>query len=152
MVGVALDQTWFKHLCGKLEGTRYISPITNRRGDPLIVETILCRDKSSIRPERLVPSSAISPCISTTAISSNHMQDETIYPTAGCSWQASFGKRELTPMNLLYQMPEGTDIKQFLEVRFIFHIQDDIFTTFNLGIRQYILAILAINIYHLIHA
>jgi hypothetical protein len=48
-------------------------------------------------------------------------------------------------------MPEGTDIKEFLEVRFIFHIQDDIFGAINLGIREYTLAILAINIHHLIH-
>ena len=52
---------------------------------------------------------------------------------------------------LLYQMPEGTDIKQFLEVRFIFHIQDDILGMLDLGIREYTLAILAINIHHLIH-
>ena len=38
-------------------------------------------------------------------------------------------------LELLRQMPERADIKQFLKVWFILHIQDNIFATFNMGIR-----------------
>lgn len=35
---------------------------------------------------------------------------------------------------LFHHVPEGTDIVQFLEIGFVFHVQDDILRPLNLGL------------------
>ena len=51
-----------------------------------------------------------------------------------------------------HQSPEGADIVHLVEVRFVFHVQNDVFDTLYLGIRQDALAVPAIDVHHLVHA